>query len=76
MMNDETNRKRIDFENQITRVALESGLELGIVTNSLNSVCYKFKMAKENLANKADVRKAVEYAEHGLLIDLADHVQA
>jgi len=68
-VNDETNRKRIDFENHITRAALESGLELGIVIQSLSAVEYRFRMAKENLANKADVRKAPEYARRGLFIN-------
>lgn len=68
-MTEEMNRKRIDFENCITRAALESGLELGTVIRSLSAVQYRFNLAKENLANKADVRKAEEYAERRLFID-------
>jgi len=49
---DEMDRKRINFENLITRAALESELELGIVIHSLSSVQYRFKKAKENLADK------------------------
>ena len=75
-MIDEINKKRIDFEDQITNVALESGLELGMVIKSLSAVQYRFKQAKENLANKADVRKVVEYAEHKLFIGQDSHVQA
>lgn len=62
------NQKRIEFENQITNIALESELELGQVVKSLGAVQYRFNSAKENLANKANVRKAVEYAEHSLII--------
>lgn len=76
MVTDEMNRKRIDFENLITRAALESELELGIITQSLSAVQYRFKKAKENLADKADVRKAVEYAEHNLFIYQDGHAQA
>ena len=70
------NKKRIDFENRITKEALESGLELGTVIKSLSAVQYRFSKAKENLANKADVRKAVEYAEHNLFIYQDGHAQA
>lgn len=70
------NEKRINFENSVTTLALESGLELGTVTKSLSSVLWRFTKAKENLADKADVRKAVEYAEQKLIIDQDDHVQA
>lgn len=73
---DEINRKRIDFENHITKAVLESELELGIVIRSLSAVQYRFNQAKENLANKADVRKAAEYAEHKLFIGQDGRVQA
>lgn len=76
MVTEEMNRKRIDFENLITRAALESELELGVVIHSLSAVQYRFNKAKENLAGKADVRKAVEYAEHDLFIYQGGHAQA
>lgn len=76
MVTDEMNRKRINFENHITNVALESGLELGIVIKSLSAVQYRFNKARENLADKADVHKAVEYAERDLFIYQDGHAQA
>lgn len=65
---EQENEKRVEFENCITKAALESGLNFGTVLKSLFSVHWRFKQAQENLANEADVRKASDFAEHGLFI--------
>ena len=65
---------KIEFENSVVRLALESGLNLGTVLKALSEIQWRFMQAKDRLANEADVSKAAEFGK--LIINQDDHAPA
>ena len=58
---------RIEFENSVMQLAMESGLKVGVITKSLAAVQWRISQAKDRLAGDADIHQAAEYGK--LFID-------